>query len=124
MAVFSPLDTNVIPGFQYSSAATPVSSFPQGGARAALASWSKKPAEQTASTPSGIYALDLRKGNEKAFQINCVIQSVTKNAGRVRLAHCLMYIVQSQSVHTYHHNQVNSLKQKIPCVAHRILLLV
>lgn len=76
MAVFSPLDTNVIPGFQYSSAATPASSFPQGGARAALASWSKKSAEQTASTPSatlaGTYALDLQKGDEKAFKRNCV----------------------------------------------------
>lgn len=61
MAVFSPLDTNVIPGFQYNSSATPLSSFPQGGARAALASWAKKPAEQTASTPpptlAGTYGL-------------------------------------------------------------------
>ena len=52
MAVFSPLDTNVIPGFQYNSAATPLSSFPQGGAKAALASWAKKPVEQAGSTPN------------------------------------------------------------------------
>lgn len=56
MAVFSPLDTNVIPGFQYNSAATPLSSFPQGGAKAALASWSKKSAEQTDSTPTATLA--------------------------------------------------------------------
>ena len=70
MAVFSPLDTNVIPGFQYSSTATPLSSLQQGGARGALASWSKKPAEQTASTPAatlaGMFALDLWKSHEKA----------------------------------------------------------
>ncbi|KAL3140375.1 hypothetical protein ABBQ38_004636 [Trebouxia sp. C0009 RCD-2024] len=52
MAVFSPLDTNVIPGFQYNSSSTPPSSFPQGGVRAALASWPKKPAEQAANTPT------------------------------------------------------------------------
>ena len=50
MAVFSPLDTNVIPGFQYNSVATPLSNFPQGGAKAALASWAKKPIEQAGPT--------------------------------------------------------------------------
>ena len=45
MAVFSPLDTNVIPGFQYNNAGTPLSTFPNLGPRAALASWSKKPVD-------------------------------------------------------------------------------
>ena len=60
MAVFSPLDTNIMPGLQYSSAASPLPSFPQGGAKAALASWSKQPAEQIDATPTttapGIHA--------------------------------------------------------------------
>ena len=76
MAVFSPLDTNVIPGFQYSSAATPLSSFPQGGARTALASWSKKPAEQTASTPTatlaGTYAGNALRRHSKDILIGLI----------------------------------------------------
>ncbi|KAL0055641.1 hypothetical protein WJX82_002724 [Trebouxia sp. C0006] len=45
MAVFSPLDTNIIPGFQYNNAGTPPSTFPNLGPRAALASWCKKPVD-------------------------------------------------------------------------------
>ena len=45
MAVFSPLDTNIMSGFQFSSAATPMSTLPDLGPRAALAAWAKKPSE-------------------------------------------------------------------------------
>ena len=51
MAVFSPLDTNIMSGFQFSSAATPMSTFPDLGPRAALAAWAKKPSD-TAHQPS------------------------------------------------------------------------
>lgn len=90
MAVFSPLDTNVIPGFQYNSSATPPSSFPQGGARAALASWSKKPAEQTANTPiatlSGILACHVEEGHGKAAQLS-VCQSILPANVALNAAH-------------------------------------
>lgn len=52
MAVFSPLDTNVIPGFQYHSAGSPVSAFPTLGPRAVLASRSSRHAEAGSTTAS------------------------------------------------------------------------
>ena len=56
MAVFSPLDTNVIPGFQYNNAGTPLSTFPNLGPRAALASWSKKPVDTVSALPAASLA--------------------------------------------------------------------
>ena len=60
MAVFSPLDTNVIPGLQYNAAGTPLSSFPDLGSRAEVALWSKKPMDTSSTTPvanlTGVFA--------------------------------------------------------------------
>ena len=56
MAVFSPLDTNIIPGFQYNNAGTPLSTFANLGPRAALASWSKKPVDPVSALPAAILA--------------------------------------------------------------------
>ncbi len=56
MAVFSPLDTNIIPGFQYNNAGTPLSTFPNLGPRAALASWSKKPVDTVNVLPAATLA--------------------------------------------------------------------
>ncbi|DBA72869.1 TPA: hypothetical protein ACH3X2_009836 [Trebouxia sp. C0005] len=56
MAVFSPLDTNVIPGFQYNNAGTPLSTFPNLGPRSALASWSKKAVDPVSALPAASLA--------------------------------------------------------------------
>ena len=56
MAVFSPLDTNIMSGFQFNTAATPLSSVPDLGPRPVLASWAKKSTENDGQLLPGSFA--------------------------------------------------------------------